>query len=100
MLICEQCNCGFDEIDAERQFSIYFAKPYENLVRKLCFECAADVMNGEWDGEYFETCDCCGKRFDYFIDMAFFEEINDDIAFEDSWGMGIKCAQCGLESVM
>lgn len=100
MKICERCGKKFDlegqwlDLDCPEDL-------YEKMPITLCANCANEAYNDEEDGLFFETCEKCGKEFDYFIDKSNFDMYNTDIgiSLNDCWEKGILCSECALEEV-
>ncbi len=96
---CEWCGKEFEISDAEDDFDreIGFFN-YRNIKKCLCGSCAIDVFNEQVDGVYFETCELCGKEFDYILDSHEFENATDTY-LTDLWDSQILCCDCALSKL-
>lgn len=101
MTICEECGKEFNEYDADSQFreetSLTVSSiSYEQLGRCLCGECAIAAYA---NGEYFENCEICGKKFypedenERFKRAIDFRNIDADMYVDRR----VLCADCALE---
>lgn len=74
MAICVKCGKQFDQEDAEWIFedsvNASFPVSYDCLEKCLCGECAIEEFE---NGNYFERCECCGKKFNPQEDELDFE---------------------------
>lgn len=101
MAICEECGKEFNEFDVddlfqENTYKTVSSISYYQLGRCLCEDCAAAAYA---NGEYFEECDKCGKRF-YPEDESerFKKAIDFRIEDAEMYVNGkILCADCALE---
>lgn len=96
---CDKCGAEFDEYSAENDFDIEYGCSgfsYSSFRRCLCYDCASEVIEDEEDGEYFEECEECGKRFDYFRELSMFRNHVDGIDLTDTWSNKLMCAECAL----
>lgn len=100
MAICEMCGAEFEEAEAREFFEDECSsKSYDNFNKCLCGDCAVSVIYDEEDGIYFETCDRCGKTFDYIVENADFEESSNGTSL-NAWGGGsILCYECAMSEV-
>ena len=103
MAICDMCGKHFDREDADTTFSIeHPLLNYNNFRRCLCAECAMSVMEELIDGEYFETCEKCGKTFDLILEKGNFDSHfswANGTDLLDYWQDGIICADCALDKI-
>lgn len=100
MVICEVCGIEFDEYEADEQFrdsdEHSFSVNYDQLGRCLCGECAIAAYA---NGEYYEECADCGKRFypeeeyEKFKRAIEFRIIDADMYVNDD----PLCADCALK---
>ncbi len=104
MAICDMCGKPFDREEAEFLFSgEYRTLDYSHFHRCLCGECAISVIEELIDGEYYETCEKCGKTFDLIqekenFDNHFSWENGTDLT--DYWDdVGILCADCVVDMI-
>lgn len=69
MRICDNCGKEFDYDEEESEFICeYGLYNFEYFKRCLCADCAGEVIESEDIGEYYEFCEKCGRKFDYFAD--------------------------------
>lgn len=96
-MICECCGREFLQEDADYEFSQEFpTRNYDYLNQSLCGSCAINLYNDQVDGIYNETCEKCGKEFDYFEEDSLYRSLTKlDIGLEDL--SRILCCDCGLE---
>lgn len=100
MAKCEYCDSKFDVEEAEEYFEDELLLSYHNIKKSLCGKCAVDAIEGGEEGIYFDTCENCGKTFDFVEDEYDFSQYtkNDPGAdYKDMWDNGILCAQCAFE---
>lgn len=98
MPICEWCGKEFDSDDAEYEFDAEIGLlSYENIKPHLCGGCAVQAIQDEVDGVYFETCEQCGKHFDFIADNGRFTRYFPDIDLLDCWEHQILCCDCAME---
>lgn len=94
MVTCERCGKSFDESFDRDTFSIkHQYLNFGNFNALLCADCANEVIEDEIDGIYFETCEKCGKKFDYVIDAGRFLREHDSYLFS-FWKNDILCFDC------
>lgn len=97
---CDRCGRRFDRVESDYQFvNEYPGLSFDNLNGELCFDCACRAMEAEESGIFFETCEECGKQFDFIEDRA--SLANDNPAYLDAelqfvWNKMHKtlCADC------
>lgn len=97
---CECCKKSFDEEDERIVFEGAILLTYNNLVLRLCADCAIKTIEDEDEDVYFETCGECGKRFDYIVEKSDFERNPNDYGrLTDYWDDGDKprCAECAIK---
>lgn len=103
MNICEICGCEYDEELAEFDFrngiNIHHPLPvsYHQFGRCLCGECA---VNEYEDGNYFETCESCGKK--YFPEDEednFQQQVSRRVTGANMYENGIYCADCAAAAL-
>ena len=71
---CEICKKKFiEEVSRDDFESEYPSKSYDNFEKKLCGECAIDVIDSLESGIYFEYCEECGIKYDPIDTDAKFE---------------------------
>lgn len=99
MAICEWCGKEFDEADVESIFEMEFLNlSYSNVRKCLCAHCLMEAMNDEADGIYYETCEKCGKEFDYYEECSRFDSYfgyGNGTSLTDYWD-DILCADCAI----
>ena len=95
---CECCGKRFDVEDAEDIFlEEYRVLSYQNFIKPLCGECAIEIIQDEVEGFYYETCEKCGKRFDYIEECGnYYHYSNGDTDLTDCWDDQILCAECAI----
>ena len=101
MPICDMCGKEFDREEVEDSFD-YDMLSYSNFRRCLCLECANSVIEESIDGEYYETCEKCGKTFDLIQEMSKFDDnfsSANGTDLLDYWQDGIICADCALDKI-
>lgn len=99
---CEFCGEEFDVIDTQNAFDYITELSYLKVKPDLCFSCAVEAVDFKMKGVYFETCDCCGKKFDRFEDEERFENAEatfEDKTLEDYWRPLTLCCDCVLEKI-
>ena len=62
---CEVCGKKINVEEERENFEIETSKSYDNLAKKLCAECAMELIEDEVEGIYFEYCEECGKKYDF-----------------------------------
>ena len=102
MEICEICGCEFDRETAEYEFhegiNPSFQVDYAQFGRCLCGECAISEYE---NGNYFETCESCGKRFFPEDEAEDFEsQVSHRITDADMYEHGIYCADCAAAALL
>ena len=96
--VCEMCGKQYDPLsEVEEDDFDRFLLSYDNVSDRLCGKCADEVIENMIEGYYFETCEVCGKKFDYVIAKAEYETAYPDLFFEDSWEGRIRCLDCAIE---
>ena len=102
-MICEVCGKEFTFEDAEDEFnSEMFDLIYENITKCLCGSCAIDAIRDEVDGIYFETCEECGKHFDYIEESGNFSSNFSwcsGTTLKDYWDGGVVCCDCAMKKI-
>jgi len=102
MAICEKCGKEFDESEAADEFdeeTMYssVAVSYYAFDRCLCGECAVQEYE---NGNYYETCECCGKRFNPEDEESDFQnQVSYKVSDADMFEFGILCADCAAEKL-
>ena len=101
MAKCKICGKRFDKEEAEERFCIEFPiYDYNNFNTTLCGDCAIEVIEDLEDGYYYETCECCGKKFDLITEASAFETTHDGTTLIDWWDeFGIVCYDCADDKV-
>lgn len=95
---CEWCGKQYDPLsEVEEDNFDLFLLSYDNVSDRLCGKCANEAIENMVDGYYFETCEVCGKKFDYVIAKSKYESSHPDLFFEDSWEGKIRCLDCANE---
>ena len=95
-MICQRCGNSFDADDAWSDFSAEcFMLNYDNISERLCAECAIKAIEDEENDIYFETCECCGRRFDFIEENCHFT-LEHGIDLRDIWQRDgrILCKDC------
>ncbi|MCI9264417.1 MAG: hypothetical protein HFF06_07550 [Oscillospiraceae bacterium] len=100
MPTCEWCGEDFELSDAESEFDgdMRFLS-YEHIRKSLCGSCAIQAIEDEVDGVYFETCEKCGKIFDFIIDSSKFLNKSNGVDLQDCWDNLILCCDCALDNI-
>ena len=102
MAKCERCGKLFDEWETAVAFESgdFASLPvhYDRFGRPLCYACATREYQ---NGNYFETCECCEKRF---------HPENENFVFESNlmirklnfnmYDFGILCADCAKNCIL
>ena len=96
MTVCEKCGKQFEEWDAETEFengvSSSFPVSYDQLGKCLCGDCAIEEFE---NGNYYETCECCGKQFNPDSEQfGFSNQVSHKVIDADMYEFGIHCADC------
>lgn len=102
MARCEWCGKEFDIDEAREIFDDECGRiwSYDNFGKCLCGECAVEAIQDEADGVYFETCECCGKNFDYGEECRiFYDNANASFGLADCWSNRILCASCAIDEI-
>lgn len=103
MAVCSQCKKEFIPSEAREEFELeYPDMAYDNFNRSLCYECAHEIIDNCVDGYYFEECEQCEKKFDWFADNCTFMEMNSqydnaDLPTIKSYTNKILCADCASD---
>ena len=102
MAVCEKCGKEFNEWDAECEFeggvASSFPVSYDRLERRLCGECAIEEFE---NGNYYEICECCGKRFNPESDQLSFEsQVSHRVSDADMFDEGVYCADCAANKLL
>lgn len=102
MAVCEYCGKRFNPSDAAEEYEWDFDDssffPYENIKKTLCAKRAAQAIEDHDDGVYYETCEECGKTFDYFDAASHFDSLVDGISILDAGNGSILCFECAMEA--
>lgn len=96
---CEWCGKRFDAEEAEDIFEEEYGGilSYHNFIKPLCGDCAVEIIRDEVEGFYYETCEECGKRFDYIEECGkYYNYSNGDTDLTDCWDDQILCAECAI----
>ncbi len=102
MPLCEKCGNEFEEWDAEYEFEngvdTSFPVSYDQLNKYLCGKCAIEEFK---NGNYYETCECCGKRFNPDSEQFEFEkQVSHKVLDADMFDLGIHCADCAATKLL
>lgn len=103
MAICTMCGKEFDPEVAREEFEMEHSDmSYDNFDGPLCYECAHEVIDSCVDGRYFEYCDKCGEKFDWFAEDSDFMSMssqydNADLPTIKSYTGKILCADCAMD---
>ena len=102
MAICEKCGKQFDREEAEWQFEngvdSSFSVSYDQLGQCLCGDCAIEEFE---NGNYYEICECCGKKFNPDSDLFSFEkQVSHKVLDADMYEFGVNCADCAAEKLL
>ncbi len=103
MATCEKCGKEFEEWDAENKFYDdcgYSPLPlsYSQFGRALCGDCAVEEFE---NGNYYETCECCGKQFNPNTEHSDFEnQVSHRVLDADMYEHGIYCADCATKKLL
>lgn len=92
---CERCGKEFDFDEEDVEFDNYRGLALENFNINVCADCAKGIVDAKEDGVYFETCEECGKEFDWFEDVGeFYSRANGaDLHDFDR----ILCCECAMD---
>lgn len=97
---CDWCGTKFNKSEATEIFeSEYAFYAYNNFHKCLCGPCAIQAIAEEVSGVYYETCEECGKTFDYIEDSAEFENQVDGTVLIDYWNPHILCCECAMKEI-
>lgn len=102
MNTCERCGIEFDEQEAENEFNdgveATLEVHYRQFRRCLCGACAiAEYENGN----YFETCEYCGKEFNPEEEKSAFDrQVAYKVTVANLYQHGILCADCAAERLL
>lgn len=100
MPICEWCGEDFELSDAEDEFDSDMPHlSYEHIRKCLCGSCAIQAIEDEVDSVYFETCEKCGKTFDFIADSGEFLNRSNGMDLQDCWNELILCCNCALDNI-
>lgn len=99
---CEKCDKEFDleevEWEFEQNIDANFPVSYERLERMLCIDCAEEEF---YNGNYYEYCEICGKKFYPLDDEREFENlVSHKISDADMYDEGIVCAECAAKILL
>lgn len=103
MAICTMCGREFDPEAVREEFEMEHSDmSYDNFNGPHCYECAHEVIDSCVDGHYFEYCDQCGKKFDWFAEDSEFMSMssqydNADLPTIKSYTGKILCADCAMD---
>lgn len=102
MPICEKCGIEFDRNEAEAIFIDYdgasFDTDYYKFKHCLCGNCAIEEYE---NGNYFEKCTCCHKKFFPEDEKIKFESlVSNRVTDADMYEHGILCADCAAEKLL
>lgn len=93
---CQRCRKRFDLEEARDEFESEYSVSYDNLTEVLCGDCAISAYE-DADGAYFETCECCGKKFEPMEEEGIFSSRIDDCGADINMFGEILCAECAEE---
>lgn len=99
---CEWCGKEFDIDDAREIFDdeCGIMWSYDNFTKCLCGECAIEAIQQAEPGVYFDTCEECGKHFDYGEEYnEFMNYGGNDIDLPYCWMEKTLCASCAIEDI-
>lgn len=99
---CEKCRKKFDRWEAQNEFEsgIYTPFPvcYDQFGRSLCGACAIEEFNA---GNYYEICECCGKRFNPDSEVFSFEaQVSHRVSDAMMYEFGVHCADCAASKLL
>ena len=102
MLVCEKCGKRYWEWQAESKFTdeVCASLPvsYSQLHMEVCGDCAIEEYES---GNYFEECECCGKRFYPETELAIFEGLVSHKVYDaDMYSKDIYCAECAAKELL
>lgn len=102
-MICSMCGSEFDPEVARDEFEDEHGDmSYDNFYAPHCYECAHEVIENCVDGHYFEYCDRCNKKFDWFAEDSDFmlrsgRYDNADLPTIKSYTGQILCSDCAMD---
>lgn len=103
MPVCEWCGKEFDENEAADDFDMEMGiLTYRNVQKCLCGDCAIKAITEMDEDVYFETCEKCGKVFDFILDSGKFGFVfgySNNVELQDYWDPLILCADCALGQI-
>lgn len=100
MTKCNRCGKVIDRAIEKDEFEMdFFDKSYDCFSETLCSECASEVIQNEETGIYYEYCEKCNRKFDYFEDkLNFLNSHSYDSGAEDFYCWNhILCEDCADE---
>ena len=89
---CDICGELFDVEEAETA-AIHLLKNYDYFSKCLCADCVEKIVDDEEEYEYFEECEVCGTRYDYYATRHEFDA-QSDLDIDD---FGYLCLECALK---
>lgn len=105
MPVCEWCGKEFDEYEAIEEFEdSTWLLSYEHIKKCLCGKCAIKAIEEQIEGVYIETCEKCGKEFDFIEDsgkfMSYFSSFS-GTELRDYWSENrlTLCCDCALDLI-
>ncbi len=102
---CEWCHNIYDSVCEEDCFDSMIGLgsllQYSSIRKKLCGKCAVQAANDKVDGVFYESCEDCGRVFDWADEDARFcahFPVENGIDLEGSWRIAgkILCADCAM----
>lgn len=99
---CIFCGNEFDVVTTQNDFDYVTGLSYNKIKPDLCFSCAVEAVESEMEGVYYETCDCCGKKFDLFEAEKRFIDAQatfEDETLEEQWRPLTLCCDCALNKL-
>lgn len=93
---CDWCGAIFEESQAEKAFMQKYRYLYYPRLRvRLCAACAVTAFENYREDIYYDTCDECGKKFDYTVENDRFFAVT-GMPLHAAWRGGVLCRQCAL----
>ena len=101
-LRCERCGKFFNYASSADSFETATMLSYDNLKPQLCGSCAIEAVESQEEGVYYETCEVCGRRFDFIEEASNFElahPYGNGTKLSDTWDPSkrIMCCNCAID---
>jgi len=100
-MICEFCGRSYKASEAEETFALEVSLIlYSNMKKNLCGDCSLEAYKDQVDGIFYETCEECGKEFDFIEDRGRYDSsfpAYHGLSLDDEWEERILCCNCALD---